>query len=197
MKRTWIGLSLVILCALLFTACGKDAFPVIKKAPAFSMENIDGKQVSLANTKGKVRLVYFYYATCNEICLPTQGIVANVQDELKKQHIFANKTALISISFDPTHDTTTSLQAYAGRLHADTKGWYFLRDADYAKVKALAKKYGIFVAALKGGEFVHTNAITLVDQKGQIRKVYTAKDLVPKNAKNIAADMHTLVQEQN
>lgn len=193
MKR--MGLIGTIVFALLLTACGQEKLPVIKKAPDFELSRIQGDKVSIQNTNGKVRLVYFYYSSCNMICLPTNGIMAKIQSELKKEKIFGDKAVLISIAVDTKRDTVEKLTAYSKQLNADLDGWYFLRTDDFNEVQAIAADYSISVTALEDGEFIHTNAFTLVDADGQIRKIYTSKEIEPKNAPTIAADMNQLVKE--
>jgi protein SCO1 len=193
MKR--MGLIITIAFALILTACGQEKMPVIKKAPDFELSSIQGDNVSIQNTNGKVRLVYFYYSSCNMVCLPTNGIMAKIQSELKKEKIFGDDAVLISIAVDTKRDTVEKLTAYSKQLNADLAGWYFLRTDDFNEVQALAAEYSISITALEDGEFIHTNAFTLIDAEGQIRKVYTSKDIEPKNAPTIAADMKQLVKE--
>lgn len=193
MKR--LGLIITIAFALILTACGQEKMPVIKKAPAFELSSIQGDKVSIKNTNGKVRLVYFYYSSCNMVCLPTNGIMAKIQSELKKEKIFGDKAALISVAVDTKRDTVEKLTTYSKQLNADLEGWYFLRTDDFKEVQAIAAAYSISVTPLEDGEFIHTNAFTLVDAEGQIRKVYTSSEIEPKNAPTIAADMKQLVEE--
>jgi protein SCO1/2 len=194
MRRFGAVLVFVVIMALV-AGCGQDKLPVIKSAPAFEMQNVDNTTVSLASTAGKVRLLYFYYSNCSEICLPTNGILAKLQTELKKRGGFGSKTALLSISIDPTNDTQARLKVYAAGLHADLTGWYFLRPVDFKSVQKLAGRYSVSVTALDGGEFIHTNALTLVDGAGKIRKIYTSKDIQASHVKAIADDMIGLTKE--
>jgi protein SCO1/2 len=193
MKRFFLIITIAF--ALILKACGQEKMPVIKKAPEFELTSIQGDTVSIKNTNGKVRLVYFYYSSCNMVCLPTNGIMAKIQSELKKEKIFGDQAALISIAVDTKRDTVEKLTTYSKQLNADLAGWYFLRTDDFPKVQAIAADYSISVTALEDGEFIHTNAFTLVDAEGQIRKVYTSSEIEPKNAPKIAADMNQLVKE--
>lgn len=193
MKR--LGLIIIIAIALMLSACGQEKMPVIKKAPDFELSSMQGDNVSIKNTNGKVRLVYFYYSSCNMVCLPTNGIMAKIQSELKKEKIFGEQALLISIAIDTKRDTVEKLTSYSKQLNADLTGWYFLRTDDFKKVQDIASSYSISVTPLEDGEFIHTNAFTLIDADGQIRKIYTSSEIEPKNAPMIAADMKQLVEE--
>jgi protein SCO1/2 len=175
-------LIIVLLLALIgyfgFTLLkGKDEqFPMSKAAPEFQMENVDGSQVGLANLEGKTKLVYFFYSTCPDVCQPTTFTLSKVQDELVKKGVFGSKTAIVSISFDPTKDTQSQLNSFAKMYNADLKGWYFLR-GDEKKTIELAEKYGVMVVKdPQNGTFSHTNAILLVDGKNTIRSFYNGND---------------------
>lgn len=193
MKKITAALLALILIALV--GCGKEKLPIVKKAPEFALTNLDGSKVTLANTNGKVRLVYFYYSACGEVCLPTNIINAKIQKQLKKNGVFAEQALLLSISIDLKVDTQTQLTGYAKRLGADTYGWYFLRAKSFEEVQDLAKAYGVSVTPLEDGEFIHTNALILIDKKGNIRKVYTSDSIKASKVKAIAADMTTLTKE--
>ncbi|WP_248927869.1 SCO family protein [Paenibacillus hamazuiensis] len=156
---------------------GKEApFPMSQPAPAFQMDNYDGTKLSLANLEGKTKLVYFFYSTCPDVCSPTTYQLSKVQDSLVKKGLFGSKTAIVSISFDPTKDTPQQLKDFAANFHADPKGWYFLR-GDEQQTIDLAKKYGVMVIKdEKNGTFTHNNAILLVDGKNVIRTYYVGND---------------------
>lgn len=190
-----IGIALLAIVLVVLAGCGQEKLPVLKKAPAFALTNLDGSTVTLANTNGKVRLLYFYFSSCGEVCLPTNLINAKIQKQLKSNGVFASKTLLLSISIDIKLDTQKQLTDYAGRLGADQSGWYFLRAKSFPEVQTLAKDYGVAVTALEDGEFIHTNALILIDKKGNIRKVYTSDDIKASKVKAIAADMTALAKE--
>ncbi|MDQ1912077.1 SCO family protein [Paenibacillus sp. GD4] len=156
----------------------EEKIGVIKKAPDFELTNVDGKKMSLADTAGKARLVYFYFSTCPDVCSPTTYTISKIQDKLVEKGVFGTKTAFLSISFDPKKDTQAQLQQFANRFHYDPKGWFFLRGEDETAMMELAQKYGIMVVKDAGADtFSHTNYILLVDGKGDIRTYYNGSDV--------------------
>ncbi|GIQ68436.1 SCO family protein [Xylanibacillus composti] len=173
----------------------RSAYPVQKPAPAFTFTHVDGSEVSIENTNGKARLVYFYFSHCPNVCQPTNYLISQVQDKLQANGETGEHTALFSITFDPERDTTERLKEYAGKYNADLNHWYFLRgEVEYSR--EIAKEYGIAIQELDGGEdFAHTNAMILVDKEGNIRHYYLSKALEPDNAANIASDLMALAKE--
>ncbi|WP_235929831.1 SCO family protein [Chengkuizengella marina] len=146
-----------------------------EKAPPFELDNIDGSTVSLEETDGKVRLVYFYFSTCVDVCPPTTYLLSQVQERLKEEDIFGNETAIFSITFDPERDTRERLIEFSSGYDPDPSGWYFLRGEEQYS-RDLATEYGISVMELEGGDFGHTNFYILIDKKGNIKKYLPIKD---------------------
>lgn len=64
-KWTWILLLLALVMAGYLAVnslnLGKEKLPVIGEVQDFSLENVDGDQITLADTQGKARLVYFFH----------------------------------------------------------------------------------------------------------------------------------------
>lgn len=167
---------------------------VIKKAPDFKLENIDGKQVGLStDLAGKVKLVYFFFSTCPDVCPPTTYSLSKVQNKLVEKGVFGDKTAIASISFDPTKDTIPQLKEFSSRYNPDYKGWYFLRGEEAATME-LASKFGVMVVKDQQGTFSHNNIILLVDKKGDLRTYYNGND-ADLNIDKIAEDMIKLTKE--
>lgn len=201
-QSKWFKITVVVLLlamigtfAYMLLKPKEEKLGVIKKGtPAFQMENLDGKQVSSADLADKVKLVYFFYSTCPDVCPPTTYTLSKIQDQLIKQGGFGDKTAIVSISFDPTKDTTAQLKEFSSRYHPDYKGWYFLRGEE-APTLDLANKFGLMVIKdPKGGTFTHQNFILLVDKKGDLRSYYDGSD--PNlDINKIAKDMLSLTKE--
>ncbi|MFB6364887.1 SCO family protein [Paenibacillus elgii] len=169
-------LGLIATLAYMVMKGSEKKIGVLKKAPDFKLENLDGKTVTLADTAGKAKLVYFYFSHCPDVCPPTTFNLSKIQDVLVKKGVFGTKTALLSITFDPTRDTPERLKEFSGRYHPDYKGWYFLR-GDEAYTADLAKKFDVLVTKdPKTGNFTHTNLFLLVDGKGNVRTYYSGND---------------------
>ena len=63
--KTLIILSLIASIAIVMTSCGTAQVPQVgDKAPDFSLKNIDGKNMSLSDFRGKMVLVVFSSVNC-------------------------------------------------------------------------------------------------------------------------------------
>ncbi|TDL51116.1 SCO family protein [Paenibacillus dendritiformis] len=182
-----------IVVAILYWPREPDIPMTDKKAPDFSMQNVDGSTVTLADTNGKVRLFYFYFTNCPDVCPPTTYRLSEVQKLLQDKGMFGTDASIVSISFDPERDTLEEIKKWSQKYNADYSGWYFLRgkEEDVAK---MMPEFGSSVFKDEDGNFTHLNVITLVDQDGNIRKYYNANDLETASPENIAKDVARLVK---
>lgn len=128
-KWTWILLAICVVLAgyLLWDSFAKPKLPVIRPVESFNLENVDGKNVTLEDTNGKVRLFYFFFSSCPDVCPVTTFRLSQVQDVLKEKGLFAKDASIVSISFDPERDTREKIKAFGDKFKADYSGWYFLR----------------------------------------------------------------------
>jgi len=152
-----------------------EPLPVLWGAADFELEGTSGETVTLSEHDGKVRLVYFFFSYCPDICIPTTAMLSKVQEELKSRNLFADQTMMYSISFDPERDTTERLKRFSEGYQADETGWKFLRGTEDG-VRNLALQYKVSVLKDDKGNFLHQNLFSLVDQEGNVRKIYNAGD---------------------
>jgi len=164
---------------------GSDRFRPLKDAqgkdisvhmPSFELQNADGNTVKSAEYDGRVKLVYFFFSNCPDVCPITTQYLTQVQQVLKDDEMFGTKVNMLSISFDPLRDTPERLKQFSKSYNADPAGWTFMRSQDEESIKALAEKFGIAVIKDEKGNFMHTNVVLLVDKKGVIRADYDVLD---------------------
>ncbi|WNS43242.1 SCO family protein [Paenibacillus sp. MMS20-IR301] len=179
-KWTWLLLLLAVIMAayLAFQSFGwkEEKLPVIGKVQDFSLENVDGTRVSLADTAGKVRLVYFFFTECPDVCPITTYMLSQTQDLLIKDGSFGKDVEFVSISFDPDKDTREAIQTFADKFHADYNGWYFLRGGQEEIRKLAAESFKILIYGNNKENFAHANLIGLVDRENKLRGLYDAGD---------------------
>lgn len=206
LRKNWFTLAVsVILLAMIASfayklwfggaqaAGGGHSLDKIKAAPDFALQDLSGNEVTKADTNGKVRLFYFFYSSCPDVCQPTSFLLSQVQDQLKKEGLFDTKAQIMSVTIDPTVDTAQKLTQFGAQFHNDPAGWKFLR-GDEKKTADLAEKFGIMVVKEKDGTFTHSNAILLVDKKGDLRSYYSID--VQTTADQIVKDVKTLAKEK-
>jgi protein SCO1/2 len=167
-----LAVCLVLGGYLLYNEYGTSKY---KMGADFSYTDTDGNTVTLKNTNGTVRLLYFFFSYCPDVCPPTTFLLSQVQEDLKQEGLFGKDVQFLSVTIDPERDTPERLKEFANTYEADFSGWKFLR-GDEAETAALAKQYDILVTKDKDGNFGHMNLIVLLDKKGRIRDWISAND---------------------
>jgi protein SCO1/2 len=185
-QRHWFKLAAAVILIVIAAALlsqhlgqGKSDYKIIQQAPTFNLTNMDGKPVNWQDSKGKARLVFFFYSNCPDVCIPATYLMSRVQEGLMDKEAWGNKTAFFSITFDPDRDTPEQLQKFSSQFVKTPADWYFVRGDEKATFD-LAKQFGIAIAKDKDGNFMHTNLIVLVDKNNNIRNYYDAGTIDPK-----------------
>jgi len=143
-----------------------------EQVPDFAFTNQDGKRVSLSQYKGKTLLLTFIYTRCPfpDYCPRVSHEFAAVYHQLDHDAA-SNKIHLLSVSFDPAHDSPKILREYAFSL-AGTKdpalfhGWEFAtaRSADLTRLAA----FFAFAYKEDGGTITHSLSTTVIGPDGKI-----------------------------
>lgn len=173
-KWTWVLLVVCVILAgyLLWSTYAKPKLPVIRPVADFSMENVDGRTVTLQDTNGQVRLFYFFFANCPDVCPMTTFRLSQVQDILKEKGLFGKDASIVSVSFDPARDTREKIRAFGDKFKADYAGWYFLRGDQQKTIDLAMNSFQILINKDQNDNFVHMDLIGLVDREGQLRAIY-------------------------
>ncbi len=192
-KVTMIAVSVVLLGAIGYVYFGGDKeppFPQQGPAAPFTLTDTQGQQVMMEATTGQVKLLYFFFANCPDVCPPTSHMLSRVQDRLKEKGAFGEKAQIFQVTIDPERDTVDNLNIYASNMNADLSGWRFLRGG-VEETFSIAEDYGIYYQEdEETGFFMHSNTVILIDENNQIRKRYNGDDL---NDELVADDIMKLI----
>lgn len=126
----------------------------------FTLQSANG-DVSLADYRGKLVLLYFGYTYCPDVC-PTS--LAATSDGLRLLTPEEQaKVAMIFVSVDPPRDTPARLKDYVAFFHPAIVGVTGTPD----NIASIARRYGVFYAVQKvetagGGYVVDHSADTYV-----------------------------------
>ena len=115
-----------------------------EKVPDFALVNQDGKRIHLRSYQGDVLLVTFIYTRCPfpTFCPLVSRNFAQIYAQLRKDPaIGSKKIRLLSVSFDPKHDTPAVLKRYAETFNSTTGGNPFDR-WEFAAVPAKGTSEG-------------------------------------------------------
>lgn len=146
-----------------------DKLPVLGSVHDYYFEDAFNGSYRLTNEK--VKLTMFFYTRCPDICPLTLFDFEELQDELKKAGLFGSQVELVSISFDPEHDTPEVLRQYAARFRADPNGWRWLSGSPKA-IRQLADELRVQYKKIDEHFFSHSTTMFLIDKNNQVRAIY-------------------------
>jgi protein SCO1 len=168
-----------------------------EKVPDFAFTNQDGKRIHLSSFEGHVLLVTFVYTRCPfpTFCPLVSRNFAEVYAQTRKNPALDSKVRLLTISFDPQHDTPKVLRAYGGSFR-DVAGaipfdrWEFAVPSQ-ADLKKIADYFGLFFTP-NGGQIVHSLSTTVISPEGTVYKWYEDNQWTPKD---LVADATAALQQ--
>lgn len=134
---------------------------------------------SLSEWKGTPLLVTFIYTQCPlpNFCPAMNRNFAAIQRGLAADPALRGHLKLVSVSFDPEHDTPAVLAAFAAKQDTDPAVWTWLT-GDRVTTDRLAAKFGVSVIR-KGqtpADVMHNLRTTLIGADGRIVKIYSGAD---------------------
>jgi cytochrome oxidase Cu insertion factor (SCO1/SenC/PrrC family) len=142
----------------------------------------------------RVVLLSFIYTTCSDVngCPLAAYVLKRVQERALADPALRDRLRLVSMSFDPQHDTPSVMSAYAARLRAAGFDWVFLTGTSDAALRPLLDGYDQFVIRDESGAISHTLRVVLIDQQRRVRNIYSVSFL---HADTVLNDVRTLLLE--
>ena len=133
---------------------------------------------SISEWRGSVLLVTFIYTRCPlpTFCPLMDQQFAKIQRAVAGDAALRARVRLVSVSFDPEHDTPAVLAKHAERLKADAAIWTFLT-GDRPTVDRFAARMGVGVLRPDGDPMITHNLRTvLVGADGKIVRIYSGNE---------------------
>jgi len=166
MKNRW-------LLAVLFLVIAANSYAAERAAVNFSLNNWDGRTISLQDLRGKVTVLTFSYSFCSVRC----PIITARLDSLDRTMNRPEGIAYVHISMDPDSDTPERRKKYFGLYGIDASKdsrWMFL-SGEKSELSNLWKFYGVTAKKIRDrklpeGYFIeYTPKVVVIDRKGIIR----------------------------
>lgn len=153
--------------------------------PDFALRNEDGKPIHLAQFRGKALLITFIYTRCPlpTYCPRVTRNFATIEKSLAGDAKLYSRTHLLSVSFDPEHDTPERLKAYGEQyMGSDAKGEFAHWDLAVPNKLVLTEMARYFDVGITPGPdetITHTLSTTLVGRDGKVARFYPGNDWTP------------------
>lgn len=133
----------------------------------FTLDSNQGK-VSLSDYDGKVRMLYFGYTFCPDVCPGSLQRVGAAFKKLNPEELAQVQGMLISV--DPDRDTLQKLEDYTKYFHPQIVGV----TGKKSEIDEIAKRYDVTYRKAEGSTpenylVDHTGYIFVLDKTGKIR----------------------------
>ncbi len=144
----------------------------------------DGRAFRLSSLRGQAVLLTFIYTRCP---LPDYCPRMNRQFRAVQQAMAAGRVEgrvhLVSISFDPDHDTPAVLKSQAAAVGADARIWTFAT-APRPRVDAFGARLGLEVMreADDPNAITHNLRTAVLDRQGRLVRIFSGNDWTPDQA---------------
>jgi protein SCO1/2 len=142
--------------------------------PDFTLTDQTGRPVRLSQFAGKVVAVTFIYTSCPlpDYCFRLSNNFGRLNRRFSKR--MGKDLILLSITFDPTHDTPEVLARYAQTWKADPASWSFLT-GPLADIKAVCRGFGMNFWQDEG-YLTHSLHTAVIDRTGKLAANFEGND---------------------
>jgi protein SCO1 len=149
--------------------------------PDVALVDQDGKARHFAEWRGHAVALTFIFTRCPlpDFCPTLDKSFARLQEQVKADKALAANVRLLTVSFDPEHDTAAVLLKHAARLGADPEMWAYVT-GKVAAVDAFGRHFGLSVER-KGRDdgLTHNLRTAVVDPAGRLVRVWRGSDWAP------------------
>ena len=154
-------------------------------------------------TRGRITLLGLVYTRCADAegCPRATWAFSAVRSQLLAHPNLQRRVRLVTLSFDPVHDTYAEIRAYGERMRGKRAGaeWHFLTTRSRRALDPILEGLGQDLRVEAGSkavpgteDFTHTLKVFLIDPDGRVREIYSTGYLMPEMIVN---DIRTLAAE--
>ena len=190
------GLTALLATVALMAGCGNDQpwhgkdISGLMPELAFELTGTNGHTVSAADTAGQLRLLYFGFTSCPDVCPDTLARLRMAINQLPETE--RETVEVLFVSVDPKRDTPERLASYVNFFGEQVTGL----TGTEAQLRALSKRYrttfGYDEPDGNGNYNVsHSSAVYAFDHQGRAR-LLLRPDL---SAQAISEDLARLTKE--
>ena len=168
----WAGAAALLGVNLTGCSDAKPSFNAVDLTGAdyardFQLADMNGRQRTLADFKGKVVVLFFGYAQCPDVCPTTMTDMAQVKQKLGQD---GDRLQVVFVTVDPERDTAEVMKAYMGAF--DPRFIALIPTPE--QLAAMAKDFKVYYKKVEGKtptsySMDHSAASYIYDPQGRLR----------------------------
>jgi cytochrome c peroxidase/protein SCO1/2 len=175
---------------------GSYRLPPIKRAVGGTVLDEKGHAHDLRDLfVGRTIVLAFIYTRCGDVCPVASLDMSLLQDLAAKDPQVASRLRLITMSFDPEHDTPEVMRDYAAQWRSadrEAPEWLFLTARSTTSLAPMLAGYNQTIDRKPDEAFNHIFRAFLIDRYGRSRNIYSLDFFDPQLVLN---DVRTLLLE--
>jgi protein SCO1 len=152
--------------------------------PDFALVNQDNRPVNLSEFRGKAVILTFIYTRCPlpDQCPLLSQKFAEINRELSNvnRRELAERTRLLSITFDPAYDTSRVMRDYGIRQTSSFDRWQFATGTP-EQIRSVAEFFGLSYEP-RSDQIIHSLRTVVIAPDGRVFRVYRNNDWTPAQA---------------
>lgn len=181
---------------------GTYQLPPLGRAADGAVLDSSGSPTRLQALYGdKLVLLSLIYTSCTDVngCPLASFVLGLAQKRIMADPELKGRVRLVSLSFDPVHDTPAVMASYGRGFRRDGFDWRFLTCRSEAELEPILESYGQSVIrdydsdGNSLGTMSHTLRVYLIDRAQRIRNIYSPAFL---HADILLADLRTVLMEE-
>jgi protein SCO1 len=123
----------------------------------------------------RVTIVDFIYTRCESLCSALGSTYQQLQADIRARGL-QDKVRLLTVSFDPLHDTPAMLAQYALRMHADPGIWTLMSPTRPEQLAHVLTAFGVVVVPVPPDQLQHNAAFHVIDTRGRLVRIVDVDD---------------------
>lgn len=149
--------------------------------PDFTMTTQEGQALRLSELRGKVVVLTFIFTRCPrpDFCPKIDTKFAELAKKVSTVAERENQVRLVSVSFDPEHDTPAVLADHAKLRGARPPLWQFAV-ASHEDLRKVARQLGLSYGPTEN-EIIHTLTTAIIDQEGRVVEILEGSSWTPED----------------
>ena len=138
-----------------------------------------GATRKLSDWRGRALAVTFVYTRCPlpDFCPQLDRRFGELQRAIAADARLRDRVHLVSVSFDPAHDTAAVVESHAKARGADPRTWSYLTGQP-AAIDHVTSRFGVSTIADRDtpDTLVHNLRTAVIDAKGRLVKIHSGND---------------------
>jgi protein SCO1/2 len=145
--------------------------------PEDALTDQTGAERRLSDWRGRALAVTFVYTRCPlpDFCPLMDRHFQELQQAIKADAALKDRVHLVSISFDPVHDTPDIISAHAAMRGADPAVWTYATGRP-AAIAHLTSRFGVSAIQDAGQLITHNLRTAIVSRDGRLVTIYSGND---------------------